>query len=147
MIKFWKHQKNPKRKCKGKRVQMATFITCLITEQNIETPRNLYLRVMLHQKSRKVITPQACIRFAQKELHMQEDEIYELYELCGYSACEYTPNVITRRFYTDVAQLVWYNTHNLDNNFIQNKFHDNRTPLPNCLKHKNEKELERVIRK
>ena len=136
---MWQYRQRKKRVWKrrtGKRVQMATQIVHLLHEQKIDSPTKLYCRVIAHQRNRERITVDACIKFAQNDLHLEEFEVYELYELCGYSAYEYTPNQLYKRYYNDVAQLVWYNTHNLENNIIQNKFYDEATPLPTKLTHR-----------
>ena len=135
---MWLYRERKNRKPKrrnGKRVQLATRITYLLNENKIDTPSKLYLRVMVYQKTRKYITAKGCLKFARNVIKLEEYEIYELYELSGYNAYDYTPNKLTDKFHTDIAQLVWYNTHNLSSDTIQNKFNDANTPLPACLKH------------
>ena len=136
---MWSYRERNKRVCKrrsGKRVQMATQIVRLLHERKIDSPTKLYLRVMVHQSNRKLLTTYSCIKFAENDIHLEEFELYELYELCGYNAYEYTPNQLYKRFYKDLAQLVWYNTHNLENTKLQNKFYDEHTPLPTILTHR-----------
>ena len=135
---MWKYRQRKKRiyerRC-GKRVQLATNIVILLERKKIDTPSKLYLRVMVYQKNRKQITPQGCMKFAKNELLLEQNDLYDLYEISDYKPYNHTPQYLYNNFIKDVAQLVWYNTHNLQNNKLQNKFYDANTQLIDELKH------------